>query len=203
MRALGDVAGKDLTASLGTRILLAGQPQTPEEGGRSMPQDQRRYTDAEREEVVRPVKAGETKYAVAAATGIPYSTVGLWVEKAGKERRYKDGVKDEVVRRVREGESRGSVARDTGIPMPTVCYWVRTRGRGSASGGRAGKTRKAGKGTAGRKAGRPQATNSGGGEAISWAIEGDLLVLRIPLGRIARRAAALQVLAAIKQELGR
>jgi hypothetical protein len=45
--------------------------------------------------------------------------------------------------------------------------------------------------------------NSGGGEAISWDLVGDMLVLRIPLGRVARRTAALQVLAKIKRELGR
>jgi hypothetical protein len=47
-------------------------------------------------------------------------------------------------------------------------------------------------------------TNSGGGrEAISWTLDGDVLILRIPLGRVARRAAALKVLAAIKREMGR
>ena len=41
------------------------------------------------------------------------------------------------------------------------------------------------------------------GDAVSWDLVGDILVLRIPLGRVARRAAALQVLAEIKREMGR
>ena len=38
---------------------------------------------------------------------------------------------------------------------------------------------------------------------IASSLVDDLLVLRIPLSRVARRTAALKVLAAIKQEMGR
>jgi transposase-like protein len=138
----------------------------------------------------------------------------------GQERRYNDAVKDEVVGRVLAGEGRAAVARQTGIPLPTVSYWVRTRG-GNASGGKAGKaakTGKAGKTTNGKRAvekarrgsgaavrkvaGRPRPPGTGG-ETVSWAFEGDVLVVRIPLGRMARRIAALKVLATIKSELER
>lgn len=165
-----------------------------------MPKGQHRYTDVEREEIVRRVKAGATIYAVAAATGLPESTVRFWVWSAEKGRRYKDVEKEEVVRRVRAGESRNAVAAATGVPPSTVGYWVKIAGDGSARGG--GKAGKAGEGMAGKKAGRPRPSGAGG-ETISWALDGDELVVRIPLGRLARRAAALQVLAEIKRELGR
>ena len=38
---------------------------------------------------------------------------------------------------------------------------------------------------------------------IASALQGDVLIVRIPLGGVARRAAALQVLAAIKREMRR
>ena len=41
------------------------------------------------------------------------------------------------------------------------------------------------------------------GDAVSWDLVGDMLILRIPLGRVARRIAALKVLAASKREMGR
>ena len=65
-----------------------------------MPKGQRLYSDSEREEVVRRVKAGETMYVVAKGMGIPCSTVELWVKCGWTEPRYSDAVKDEVVRRV-------------------------------------------------------------------------------------------------------
>ena len=41
------------------------------------------------------------------------------------------------------------------------------------------------------------------GQEIAWALAADVLIVRIPLGHVARRAAALKVLAAIKREMGR
>jgi transposase-like protein len=146
-------------------------------------------------------------YAVAKGMGIPYSTVESWVKGGWTAPRYSDAVKDEVVRRVEAGENRAAVARDTGIRYETVVYWVRTRKRGSAGGGKAGtagRGRRAKSVTARKTTGPPRPTRSVGiGEAISWALQGDVLVLRVPLGRVARRAAALKVLAAIKRELRR
>jgi len=76
---------------------------------------------------------------------------------------------------------------------------VRARGRGSVA-GKAGRA----KGVTARKTtDRRRAISSVGREAISWAFEGDVLVLRIPLGRVARRVAALQALATIKRVMGR
>ena len=50
----------------------------------------------------------------------------------------------------------------------------------------------------------PRAARTGRrSEAIVWKLAGDTLVLRIPLGRVVRRIAALKVLAAIKREMGR
>jgi len=76
--------------------------------------------------------------------------------------------------------------------------------RGRAGGGKAGKARKA-KGVTARKttARRPAISSGGNGEGLSWSLDGDVLVLRIPLGRVARRVAALQALATIKRVMGR
>jgi len=50
---------------------------------------------------------------------------------------------------------------------------------------------------------RPDSRNAGRRVLkIAWSLAGDVLVLRIPLGRVVRRIAALQVLAAIKRDLG-
>ena len=166
-----------------------------------MPKGQRRYTDAQREEAVRRVRAGKTMYAVAKGMGIPCSTVESWVKSGWREPRYSDAVKDEVVRRVQAGQGRAAVARDTRIPLATVRYWLRTRGREGA-GSTAGPEGGAAKVKAMEAAARRLAAVSGG-DAVSWDLVGDMLVLRIPLGRAARRAAALQVLAAIKREMGR
>ena len=122
---------------------------------------------------------------------------------AKDQRRYTDVEREAVVRRVRAGESRIAVAAATGIPESTVGYWVKIAGGGSATGSGV-KVGKAEKGTALKKASRPRASSSGGGgETVSWAFEGDVLVVRIPLGRLARRIAALKVLAAIKSDLER
>ncbi len=166
-----------------------------------MPKGQRRYTDAQREEAVRRVRAGKTMYAVAKEMGIPYSTVETWVKRGWPEPRYSDAVKDEVVRRVRAGENRAAVARDTGIRYETIVYWMRTRGRGG-TGSTPGTEGRAASLKAMEEAARRLAAVSGG-DAVSWDLVGDVLVLRIPLGRVARRAAALKVLAAIKREMGR
>ena len=166
-----------------------------------MPKGQRRYTDAQREEAVRRVRAGKTMYAVAKGMGIPCSTVEVWVKRGWREPRYSDAVKDEVVRRVQAGQGRAAVARDTRIPLATVRYWLRTRGR-EGVGSTASTEGGAAKVKAMEEAARRLAAVSGG-DTVSWDLVGDMLVLRIPLGRLARRAAALQVLATIKRELGR
>ena len=147
-----------------------------------MPTGQRRYSDEEREEVVRRVKAGKTMYAVAVATGIRYSTVESWVKSVGKKRRHSSAVKEEAaVRAPGFGSAGGREGGDDGKSGAR-------RGMGVAirkSAGGSGKS-----GTAGRSP-----------EGISWALEGEVLVLRIPLGRVARQMAALKVLAKIESEL--
>ena len=42
----------------------------------------RRYTKAQKLEILKRVQAGETQVAVAAATGVPLATVGYWARKA-------------------------------------------------------------------------------------------------------------------------
>ncbi len=98
-------------------------------------------------------------------------------------RRYSTEQKLEVIRRVQGGESQKAVARDTGISSWTIGYWVR--------GAKAGRT-------PGRKPGRPRATQvvrlqapraSRRVEEIAWALDGDVLVVRIPLRQFVRQLA--------------
>jgi len=111
--------------------------------------------------------------------------------------RYSAEQRQEVIRRVQGGETQAAVAKEAGISAWRVGQWVRGAKGGAKVGRRPGRVR----GT--RSARRRAAMTGRRSEAIAWSLVGDLLVLRIPLGRVARRAAALKVLAAIKRELGR
>jgi transposase-like protein len=94
-------------------------------------------------------------------------------------RRYSTEQKLEVIRRVQGGESQKAVANDTGISSWTIGYWVRGA-------------------KAGRNPGRPRATQverlqaaraSRRAEEIAWALDGDVLVVRIPLRQFVRQLA--------------
>jgi len=112
-------------------------------------------------------------------------------------RRYTAEQKAEVIRRVQAGETQAAVAKAAGISTWTVGQWVRAAKGGAKVGRRPGRPR----GT--RPARRPAARTGRRGEDISWAIDGGMLVVRIPLGHVVRRIAALKVLVAIKREMGR
>jgi len=112
-------------------------------------------------------------------------------------RRYKAEQKAEVIRRVQGGETQAAVAKEAGISGWTVGQWV----RGAKGGAKAGRT--PGRPRSSRPTRRAAAGARRRGQEISWTLAGDVLVLRIPLGRVARRAAALKVLAEIERELGR
>ncbi len=111
--------------------------------------------------------------------------------------RYTAQQKAEVVRRVQSGETQAAVAKETGISGWTVGQWV----RGAKGRAKAGQKPGSPRGT--RLARLSPANSDRRGLKIASSLDGDTLVLRIPLGRVARRIAALKVLAAIKRELGR
>jgi transposase-like protein len=91
--------------------------------------------------------------------------------------RYSEKKKQEIVRRVQGGESQMAVARESGIPLATVGYWARKAKDGAAPKARR-KRRSSRAVVGGSKASRNQ--------GITWALDGDVLVVRIPLRNFAR-----------------
>jgi transposase-like protein len=95
-------------------------------------------------------------------------------------RRYSEKQKLEVISRVQSGETQKAIAGETGIPLATVGYWARKAKNGTGP-------------KAGRKRGRPRSAISspkaGRNQGIVWKLEGDVLVVRIPLRSFARQIA--------------
>ena len=105
-------------------------------------------------------------------------------------RRYSAEQKAVVIRRVQGGETQAAVAKETGITAWTVGQWVRGAKGGAKAGRRPGRPR----GT--RSARRPPARTGRRSREIVWALDGDMLVVRIPLSRFVRQL-ALKALAGI------
>jgi len=105
-------------------------------------------------------------------------------------RRYTGEEKVEVIRRVQAGETQAAVAKATGITAWTVGQWVRAAGNGARPGRQPGRPR--GVGSARRRAARTGRRR----QEIAWALDGDMLVVRIPLSRFVRQL-ALKALAGI------
>jgi len=106
--------------------------------------------------------------------------------RKGISRKYTKAQKLEVLKRIKAGETQVAVAASSGVPLATVGYWTR---KAKASPTANGAPRPAGK--RGRPAGPRNpavngATKSGG---IAWALDGDVLVIRIPLRVFARQIA--------------
>jgi len=91
--------------------------------------------------------------------------------------RYSEKKRQEMVRRVQGGESQMAVSRETGIPAVTIGYWARKARDGAAPKAR----RKSGSRRA--AVGQSKASRNQG---IAWALDGDVLVVRIPLRNFAR-----------------
>lgn len=91
--------------------------------------------------------------------------------------RYSEKQRQEIVRRVQGGETQMAIARETGIPAVTIGYWARKAKNGAAPQTR----RKPGRPRS--VAGRPKVSRDQG---IVWALDGDVLVVRIPLRNFAR-----------------
>lgn len=89
-------------------------------------------------------------------------------------RRYTPEQKHEILRRVRSGERQTAIAKETGIPAVTIGYWVSKA--------------KAGAGT-GRKRVARRAVRAPRSRDIAWALDGDVLVVRIPLRQFVRHLA--------------
>lgn len=88
--------------------------------------------------------------------------------------RYTEEQKQEILRRVAGGERQNAIAKETGIPAVTIGYWVsKARARGGALPGRK------------KRAGRP-AMKAVRSHDIAWALDGDVLVVRIPLRQFVR-----------------
>jgi transposase-like protein len=109
--------------------------------------------------------------------------------RKGTTKRYTKAQKLDVLKRVQAGETQVAVAASSGVPLATVGYWTR-KAKGSSLAAN-GATRP--KGKRGRPAGsRNRATTatstpkSGG---IAWALDGNMLVIRIPLRVFARQIA--------------
>lgn len=100
-----------------------------------------------------------------------------------KARRYTNEQRQEVLRRVRAGETQAAVAAETGIPAVTIGYWWR-----KADGSPSGKGTRAGGKRRPTTRGRSTASTSRPG-GIAWALDGDTLVIRIPLRSFARQVA--------------
>jgi hypothetical protein len=108
--------------------------------------------------------------------------------RKGTTKRYTKAQKQEILKRIRAGETQVAVSAATGVPLATVGYWTRKAkgARTTANGGARPKAKR------GRPAGsRTRVTNgsSRSGE-IAWALDGDVLVIRVPLRVFARQIAA-------------
>jgi len=105
--------------------------------------------------------------------------------RKGTGRKYTKAQKLEILRRVHAGETQVAVAASSGVPLATVGYWTRKAKSVTTANGtpRTMKRR-------GRPAGaRNRATTPSKSGGIVWALDGDTLVIRIPLRVFARQIA--------------
>jgi transposase-like protein len=107
--------------------------------------------------------------------------------RKGTGRKYTKAQKLEVLKRVQAGETQVAVAASSGVPLATVGYWTRKAKANSPAAN--GATRpKAKRGRPASARNRVSSGNSRSGE-IAWALDGDVLVIRIPLRVFARQIA--------------
>jgi hypothetical protein len=112
---------------------------------------------------------------------------GSMPRRKGTTKRYTKAQKQEILKRVQAGETQVAVAASSGVPLATVGYWAR-KGKGARTAN--GATRP--KAKRGRPAGSPTRASSGNSRSgeIAWALDGDVLVIRVPLRTFARQIAA-------------
>jgi transposase-like protein len=106
--------------------------------------------------------------------------------RKGTTRRYTKAQKIEVLKRVQAGETQVAVAASSGVPLATVGYWARkAKEAGTANGANRPKAKR-GRPAGSRNRAVTSIAKSGG---IAWALDGDTLVIRIPLRVFARQIA--------------
>ncbi len=108
--------------------------------------------------------------------------------RKGTTRKYTKAQRQEIVRRIASGETQVAVAAATGVPLATVGYWARNAKKAGAANGAMGSKRKRGRPAGSRN--RASASTKSASAGIAWALDGDTLVIRIPLRVFARRIAA-------------
>ena len=97
--------------------------------------------------------------------------------------KYTKAEKLKVLTRIKAGETQAAVAASTGVPLATVGYWARKAKKAEATNSVSPKKR-------GRPAGsRSRVTSRAESAGIAWALDGDVLVIRIPLRAFARKVA--------------
>jgi transposase-like protein len=106
--------------------------------------------------------------------------------RKGTTRKYTQAHRQEIVRRITSGETQVAVAASTGVPLATVGYWAR---KAKKAGGANGATRTKAKRGRPARAPRQAGTRAGANAGIAWALDGDTLVIRIPLRAFARQIA--------------
>jgi hypothetical protein len=79
-----------------------------------------------------------------------------------------------------------AVAAATGVPLATVGYWTRNAKKAGAANGATRPKAKRGRPA---RAPRQARTRAGANAGIAWALDGDVLVIRIPLRAFARKVA--------------
>jgi hypothetical protein len=101
----------------------------------------------------------------------------------GTAGKYTKAQRMEVLKRIQSGETQNAVAAATGVPLATVGYWARkANGAGGANSASRRKAKPA-------RAPRQARTRGGASAGIAWALDGDVLVIRIPLRAFARQIA--------------
>jgi transposase-like protein len=108
--------------------------------------------------------------------------------RKGTIRRYTKAQKLEILKRVQAGETQVAVAASSGVPLATVGYWTRKAKTAAASNGVTRPTAKRGR-PAGSRTRATTATSSTKSGGIAWELDGDTLVIRIPLRVFARQIA--------------
>jgi hypothetical protein len=106
--------------------------------------------------------------------------------RKGTGRKYTKAQKLEVLKRVQAGETQVAVAASSGVPLATVGYWTRKAKGLTVANGANRPTAKRGRPAGSRNRAVTGAAKSGG---IVWALDGDVLVIRIPLRVFARQIA--------------
>lgn len=107
--------------------------------------------------------------------------------RKGTTRKYTKAQKLEVLKRIHAGETQVAVAASSGVPLATVGYWTRKAKSAVATNGATHPRAKRGRPVGSRN--RATTTTSSKSGGIVWALDGDTLVIRIPLRVFARQIA--------------